>query len=375
MIASLSQSGTFAPLQTLSAAQKAMSATEQRLSTGRAVSSPRDNGSSYVIASHIQASIADQATLRQGQLRARSVLDVTQSAVGSITDILTQMKERVLAMSDTTLSTSERQALSNDVTQMVGQIDKVVQNSTFNGINLLQASATAPPTVWARPYPGYVNSGSSATTYNAGKVSGRTDFAIDLKTVTSDSITIDWGDGQTYSSSDSFGTPNTGSDVITHIYDDSDTDHIMTYNITASGGGFTLPWLAFTPDPDKTRFAAFNGGDAIRVAHKAMSSQALGLSNLGGLTDAEKLAAVDSALSTSEIYADYYAGRQGEADMALKQNTAMSDALEKSFSDLVDADMGKEAASWQAEQVRAAMATKALGLANSAPQMLLSLFG
>ncbi len=365
-------------LQALSAASGALSASQERLSTGKKLNSARDDGAGFVIATHIQKTIAEQSVRQQSELRARSLLDVTQSAVDSITDILSQMKEKALAVTDTSLDTGERQSLTNDITNLTSQIDQVVQNSSFNGKNLLKADILTPQN-WSAPFGGFIAHGTSSTSYSVGATSGRMDFALDFSKVTSTSVNIDWGDGSTYAANDTYGTPYTGSTVISHIYDDATASRTMTYDITAGTSGlapkgFHVPWLTFTPDPEKTRVAAYSDGTTLNITHKQMTVEALSLSNIGAMTPAESLAAIDNALTVSENYATYFASKQMAVDRALKLNDVMTDAFQKGYGDLVDADMGKESANWQARQAQATLAAQSLNIANQTPKLLLNLF-
>lgn len=365
-------------LQAMSAAGAALSASQDRLSTGRKISSARDDGAGFVIASHIQTTIAEQNVRQQSQLRARSLLDVTQSAVTAISDILSQMKEKALAVTDTSLGTSERQSLANEISNLTGQIDQVVQNCGFNGKNLLKAEDLTPQN-WSAPFGGFIAHATSSTTYDVGAGSGRMDFAIDFAKATSTSVNIDWGDGTTYTANDTYGTPYTGSTVISHIYDDATASRTMTYDITAGTSGLApkgvhVPWLTFTPDPEKTRVAAYSDGSTLNITHKQMTVEALSLSNIATMTPAETLAAIDNALTVSGNYGTYFASKQMAVDRALKLNDQMTDAFQKGYGDLVDADMGKESANWQANQARAQLAAQSLNIANQAPKLLLSLF-
>ena len=378
MVFSLSNDSVTSSLQALSAARDAMSASQIRLSTGRKVNSAKDDGAAYVIAGHIGKSLVEQSVRQQNQLRAQSLLDVTQSSVTNIIDILTQMKEKALAATDTSLSTSERQALNDDVTALVHQVDQVAVNSTYNGINLL-IKTDIPPTNWSSPFSGFVAHNTSSTTYTVGASSGRVDVGLDFAKATSSNVTINWGDGQTYTSNDTYASPYTGSTVISHVYDDANSTRNLTYDISATSTGLTphgfqIPWLSYTPDPKKSRLAIFNDGTTLIVAHKPMSSESLGLSDMSGLTQQELLARIDNALSVGTDNATYFARNQATVDGALKASKSMSDALEKSQGELLDADMAKEAAVWQALQTKTALATQSLNMANQTPKMLLSLF-
>ncbi len=378
MVFSLTNTSAMSSLQAMSAAGEALAASQERLSTGKKLNSARDDGAAFVIATHIQKTIAEQSVRQQSDLRARSLLDVTQSAVDSITDILSQMKEKALAVTDTSLGTSERQSLTNDITNLTSQIDQVVQNSSFNGKNLLKADVLTPQN-WSAPFGGFIAHGTSSTNYDVGAGSGRLDVALDLAKATSSNVNINWGDGTSYTANDTYGTPYTGSTVISHIYDDATTGRTMTYDITAGTAGlapkgFHVPWLTFTPDPEKTRVAAYSDGTTLNITHKQMTVEALSLSNIATMTPAESLAAIDNALTVSENYATYFASKQSAVDRALKLNDTMTDAFQKSYGDMVDADMGKESANWQARQAQATLAAQSLSIATQAPKLLLSLF-
>jgi flagellin len=74
--------------------------------------------------------------------RGQSIVGVAMTAGTSISDLLSQMKEKMLAASDTTLSTNERQALSDDYVSLRHQIDVVSASADFNGTNLISSGNT-----------------------------------------------------------------------------------------------------------------------------------------------------------------------------------------------------------------------------------------
>ena len=362
-----------------------MAASQARITSGNKINSAKDDGAGYAIATHIKNSLVGENVRRQNQLRAISLLDVTQSAVGSISDILIQMKEKALAVTDTSLSTADKQALNNDITALTKQIDNVVTNSTFNGKNLLTIADT-PPTNFTGTSSYQASASSSGNTIGIG--SGRMDVAVDLARATSSNISINWGDGSTYTANDTYGSPYTGSTVISHIYGEDTSSRSMSYTMSTSTAappvtippsspppaGVSVSSVSFTPDPEKTRVAAYSDGSSLAIAHKSMSSAALGIDDLASLTPAQAVAAVDNALRVSTDYGTYFAGVQSAAERALALTNTMTDAFEKSYGDLVDADLSKESANWQAQQAKVALSTQSLHIASQAPNMLLSLF-
>jgi flagellin len=74
--------------------------------------------------------------------RAQSTIDVAMSAGTQVSDLLTQMKAKVLAAADTSLDTVSRTALNEDFKSLRDQINKVVNNADFNGINMIKSAGT-----------------------------------------------------------------------------------------------------------------------------------------------------------------------------------------------------------------------------------------
>ena len=364
-------------LQSLAAAQSALSATEQRLSTGHKVGTAKDDGAAYAISQHLKSQLAEQTVLRQNQLRAKSLLDVTQGALSNVSDVLTQLREKAAALMDTSLSTDAQTSIRNDMTALVKQIDGAARTASFNKINLLNPTPVV-PTFWNRPYASFIQNGTTTATYNVGTSAGTFDFPVDLQNVTSASININWGDGTSYTANPTYGSPFTATQAITHHYDDSGSGRTMTYSITANGTGapkgFYIPWLTFTPDAQETNVAAYTGGQVMNVHAVDMTAQGLSLDNLSSLAPDQVLPAVDAALRIADQTADYYGTRQTAIDGLLDQNSKLTDTLEAAGGRLVDADMSKESAAWQADQTRVQLATTALNVANQSPKILLSLF-
>ena len=61
-------------------------------------------------------------------------------------------------------------------------------------------------------------------------------------------------------------------------------------------------------------------------------------------------------------------------DAQIKFNSAMQDALTTSLGAIVDADLTKESANLQAQQIKQQLGAQTLGIANQAPQILQNLF-
>src|SRR5215472_840890 len=129
-------------LQNLSVTQTDLQATQNIISTGKKINTAKDNGAVWSIAQTMQGKVSSLDAVQDSLNRAQSTIDVAMSAGTQVSDLLTQMKAKVLAASDTSLDTVSRQALNADFKSLRDQIGKVVNNADFNGVNMVKSNGT-----------------------------------------------------------------------------------------------------------------------------------------------------------------------------------------------------------------------------------------
>jgi flagellin len=134
--------GAMIALQNLNKTNKDLMQVQNRINTGLAVSSAKDNGGIFAIAQNMRAEVGGLRAVTQSLDLAVSVTDVALAAGEAISDLLIEMKEKALAASDTSLDTASRSALNEDFTALRDQINTIVENAEFNGINLIDGSVT-----------------------------------------------------------------------------------------------------------------------------------------------------------------------------------------------------------------------------------------
>jgi len=130
-------------LQNLNTTSTALQQTQNEISTGLKVSGPTDNGAIWAIAQNQRSDISALDTVTDSLNRAVSTVDVAVAAGTSISDLLTQLKSKALAATDTSLDSSSITALNNDFTALRNQIGQIVSNATFNGVNLINTGGTS----------------------------------------------------------------------------------------------------------------------------------------------------------------------------------------------------------------------------------------
>jgi flagellin len=127
-------------LQNLNATNRALDTSQNRINTGLKVAGAKDNSSVYAIAQNARGDVGALNAVKQSVQRAMSIVDVSIAAGESVSNLLVEMKQKALAASDTSLDDLSRQALNEDFLALLDQIQTVIDNSTFNGANLLDGS-------------------------------------------------------------------------------------------------------------------------------------------------------------------------------------------------------------------------------------------
>jgi flagellin len=134
--------GAMVALQNLSVTNSELQTVQNRINTGKVVSSAKDNGAIFAIATSQRSEISALNAVKDSLNRGQSAVDVALSAGESVSDLLGQLKEKALSATDKSLTTSARSALNEDFKAIRDQIATVVSNAKFNGVNLLDNSTT-----------------------------------------------------------------------------------------------------------------------------------------------------------------------------------------------------------------------------------------
>ncbi|HZZ34109.1 MAG TPA: flagellin [Caulobacteraceae bacterium] len=127
-------------LENLNKTNTLLAKTQGEISTGLAVATAKDNASVWSIAQAQRADIGALNSVKTSLNRAASISDVTSAAGGSISDLLVQLREKVVGAMDPSLSPSSRQALNADYQALLRQIAQMTNAASFDGANLLNGS-------------------------------------------------------------------------------------------------------------------------------------------------------------------------------------------------------------------------------------------
>lgn len=136
----LTNSAAAVALQNLSATNAKLTTTQGRISTGLKVQGAKDNAAIWAIAQKQRADVGALSAVKSSLDRATSIADVALSAGESISDLLNQLREKVVAAKDSSLKTQSRQLLDGDFKALLKAIGSAVENASFDGGNILNGS-------------------------------------------------------------------------------------------------------------------------------------------------------------------------------------------------------------------------------------------
>ncbi len=132
--------GAMVALQQLNTTNNELQTTQSRINTGLKVTGAKDNGAVFAIAQGMRSDVASYDVVKSSLDRTASTVDTAIAAGEAVSDLLIDMKEKALAASDSSLSTTQRAAYNEDFKALRDQITTVVSNASFNGVNLVNGT-------------------------------------------------------------------------------------------------------------------------------------------------------------------------------------------------------------------------------------------
>jgi flagellin len=141
MVSVNTNQGAMVALQTLNATNRELSVTQNRVATGLKVASAKDNGAIWAIANKMRSDVSAYDRVGESNERASALVDTALAAGESIMELLNEMKGKALAASQAGLSASAQSALNADFTQLRDQVTSIINNATFDGVNMTNGAA------------------------------------------------------------------------------------------------------------------------------------------------------------------------------------------------------------------------------------------
>jgi flagellin len=112
----------------------------QRLSSGLRINSAKDDAAGLAISERMSSQIRglDQAVRNSND--GISLAQTAEGSLGSSSDILQRIRELSVQSANGSNSGSDRQALNNEVSSLVQELNRIAETTEFNGLKLLNGS-------------------------------------------------------------------------------------------------------------------------------------------------------------------------------------------------------------------------------------------
>ncbi|WP_299728721.1 flagellin [uncultured Tateyamaria sp.] len=432
----LTNNGAMVALQTLKSINKNLAMTQSEISTGKSVASAKDNSAVWAISKVMESDVKGFKAVSESLALGNSTVAVAANASETITDLLNDVKGRIVAAQEENV---DRDSIQQDITALTEQIGSVVAAAQFNGLNLIDGtstdnvqilsslnrdssggvtagqidvvrqnlSTTTPVTAQAfgagvstqplaneavqvgaantgfaaaatDPVSSVTVTGGGSTTVSFGAVSAGNSYQLTL-----DGLSINTADGSSAVGRRDFqfvaSAEDGQADVINGLANQlsaffgAATNSADGYAVSVDISAGTLTFTTGATAGDVDVGAVFqNGGTPGSTA----SSGGLGaLANIDVTTDATSaLTAIDALIGQSISAAAAFGTVQNRIETQSEFVSNLTDSFKSGIGSLVDANMEEVSARLQALQTQQQLGVQSLSIANQAPQAILSLF-
>jgi flagellin len=124
-------------------ANRAMSLSLERLSTGLRINRSSDDAAGLAISENLRTQVRGAGQAQRNVMDGVAALNIAEGAANEVSDILQRMRELAIQSSNDTLTDSERQYTDQEFTALVDEIDRIANVTNYNGQKLMSSSTGA----------------------------------------------------------------------------------------------------------------------------------------------------------------------------------------------------------------------------------------
>ena len=390
-------------LGTLKSINRGLAEVQDQISTGKKISTARDNAAIWSISTVMESDVMSFKTIADSLNLGSSTVNVARSAAEQVTALLQETKALIVSAQEENV---DRSSIQRDVDALKDQIGSIVDSAQFNGLNLLkggddvsllsslnrdnanvvtateitvgradlrQAEATAGTTAITTGNAGFAavsdaNAAAGATetvTFTAGEIVAGDTYNITLGGVTAQYVA---------SGSDTL------NDVVTGLTTAFNAKNALegtpqTVSLTAN--------TVADPVTGNVSISVENtGAAAVSVAASSFTDGVAG-GKLEGLIALDvttdegadlALAEIDGMIQSAIDATAAFGSAQNRIDIQNDFVSSLIQSLEAGVSALTDANLEEASARLQSLQVQQQLNIQALTIANQSPQAILALF-
>jgi flagellin len=133
--------GAMVALRNLAAVNRDLSIVQDRVSTGLRVSNAKIDASVFSVGQGLRADLKSYEAVATALASGKGVLSVAISAATAMSDLMQDVKAKIVQLADESLTTQMRSTYEDDLESMVGQLRNFVARAEYNSISIIGTGA------------------------------------------------------------------------------------------------------------------------------------------------------------------------------------------------------------------------------------------
>ncbi|MDA7784771.1 flagellin [Pseudomonadales bacterium] len=134
--------GSLNAQRSLANSSKDLATAMERLSSGKKINSAADDAAGFAIAERMTAQVRGLNMATKNANDGLAMLATIENATNDVTDMLQRIRELAVQAGNDTNSTTDRQYLQTEVNSLLKEINRVADQTKYNGLAVLDGSRT-----------------------------------------------------------------------------------------------------------------------------------------------------------------------------------------------------------------------------------------
>ena len=388
--------GSLNAQRSLAASGAELKTAMERLSSGSKINSASDDAAGFAIAERMTAQIRGLNMAAKNAGDGLSMLAAIENATNDVTDMLQRMRELAVQAVNDTNTQQDREYLQGEVSALVAEIDRVANQTQYNGQAILDGSMSGKIQVGTEAGQTVSFSIESIQSSVLGQTAGATEEVTNRSYLGSVSSTIDnFGFqiiaptgmpevGQTFEIVDSDG--NATQHAVFQVFDQETTltpEHHLGYggpNNVGITDGYQSPnaisiyanYSLYSDGEGGYQDLGEQVGDEVYLVEDAIETKSINSIDLRH-SPSESLAIISAAIEEVAGQRAEYGALQNRLEYTVSNLMNVSEFTTAARSRISDADFAAESARLAKAQVLQQSGTAMLAQANASTQLALSL--
>ena len=139
----ITNSAAMVASQSLNSINASLQTVQNAVSTGYSVSSAVDNGAAFAVAQTVRTQVQGLTAANQQLGDTQGLLSTTNTALQSISTLMTSMKQTLVNLSSNGISSSQRSQYAAQYTSQLANLKSYIKGATYNGKTVIDGYASS----------------------------------------------------------------------------------------------------------------------------------------------------------------------------------------------------------------------------------------